>query len=99
MSQASSSTSTDPPSSGRWGRWGRSAFDKSIKLSDWASGYANAGAAKMGAERFWPRSNDTEEEIAKCERILRTFTVEGITSKDEKEEEVADGKGELALAR
>lgn len=90
MSDAASSSS----SSGKWGKWGRSAFDKSIKLSDWASGYANAGAAKIGAERFWPRSNDTEEEIAKCERILRAFTVEGITAKDEKEEEVADGKGE-----
>lgn len=85
-------SSTDT-SSGKWGRWGRSAFDRSIKLSDWASTYANAASAKIGAERFWPRSNDTEEEILKCERILRSFTVEGIAAKEDKVEEVVDAKG------
>lgn len=32
-------------------------------------------------------------ELEKCERILRAFTVEGIPQKEEKEEEVRDGKG------
>lgn len=93
--------SKDPPNSApaasgggsRWGRWGTAAFEKSIVLSDWAAGYANAASAKIGGERFWPKSNDMEEEIAKCERILRVFTVEGIATKQEKEEEVSDGKG------
>lgn len=77
----------------RWSRWGSSAFTKSIKISDWAAGYANAASAKIGGERFWPKSDDTEEEIKKCERILRAFTVEGIPSKDTHEEEYSDGKG------
>lgn len=65
----------------RWKRWGKTAFDKSIVMSDWASGYANSASAKLGGERFWPKSNDFPEEIAKCERILRAFTVEGIETK------------------
>ncbi|EST07857.1 Ysc84 actin-binding domain protein [Kalmanozyma brasiliensis GHG001] len=77
--RASPSTSSTEP--GRWSRWGKTAFDKSIVVSDWASGYANAASAKMGGERFWPKSNDFPEEIAKCERILRAFTVEGIETK------------------
>ena len=56
-------------------------MDKSIVLSDWASGYANSASAKIGGERFWPKSNDFSDEIAKCERILRAFTVEGIETK------------------
>ncbi|CAO1614806.1 unnamed protein product [Parajaminaea phylloscopi] len=64
-----------------------------MQVSDWASTYANAASSKMGAERFWPRSNDTLEEIAKCERILRTFTVEGIAAKEEKVDEIVDAKG------
>lgn len=67
------------------------AFNKSIKISDWASGYANAASAKFGGERFWPRSGDFEEEIAKCERILKAFTAEGIeTEVDENGEPIAD---------
>ena len=68
-------------------------FDKSIKISDWASGYANAVSAKVGGERFWPASDDMPLEIEKCERILRSFTVEGIPQKEEREERVQDGKG------
>ncbi|SPO22114.1 uncharacterized protein UTRI_02119_B [Ustilago trichophora] len=77
---SSTSTSTDAEQS-RWKRWGKTAFDKSIVVSDWASGYANSASAKMGGERFWPKSNDFPEEIAKCERILRAFTAEGIEAK------------------
>lgn len=44
-------------------------------------------STEVGAERFWPSSNDMLLEIEKCERILRAFTVEGIPSKPEKEEE------------
>lgn len=33
---------------------------------------------QLGSERFWPTTNDGPEEIAKCERILRQFTVEGV---------------------
>lgn len=77
----------------RWSAWGSSAFKKSIKISDWAAGYANAASKKIGGENFWPKSDDTVEEIAKCERILRAFTVEGIASKDTREEEFSDGKG------
>ncbi|SPO23440.1 uncharacterized protein UTRI_02119 [Ustilago trichophora] len=77
---SSTSTSTDAQES-RWKRWGKTAFDKSIVVSDWASGYANSASAKMGGERFWPKSNDFPQEIAKCERILRAFTVEGIETK------------------
>ncbi|CCF53051.1 hypothetical protein NDA11_005601 [Ustilago hordei] len=72
------SSSTDES---RWKRWGKTAFDKSIVVSDWASGYANSASAKLGGERFWPKSNDFPEEIAKCERILRAFTVEGVETK------------------
>ncbi|KAN0060905.1 hypothetical protein ACQY0O_006639 [Thecaphora frezii] len=76
----------------KWKVWGRTAYDKSIVISDWAAGYANAGSAKLGAERFFPKSNDFPEETAKCERILRAFTVEGVAS-DVKEVQVSDGKG------
>lgn len=96
MSNNPSSSSTPASSStdeSRWKRWGKSAFDKSIVVSDWASGYANSASAKLGGERFWPKSNDFPEEIAKCERILRAFTVEGVETKpssDSKEGETED---------
>lgn len=78
---------------GRWSRWGRQGYDKSIKISDWVSPYANAISAKVGGERFWPQSNDMPLEIEKCERILRAFTVEGVAQKEVKEDKVQDGKG------
>ena len=87
--QGADSSSKD----GRWARWGRQGYDKSIKVSDWISPYANAISAKVGGERFWPQSHDMPLEIEKCERILRAFTVEGIVQKDSKEEQVQDGKG------
>lgn len=49
----------------------------------------------MGVERFWPTSNDFREELEKCERILRTFTVEGLPT----EETVADGKKKRKVYR
>lgn len=81
-----SASNADASSSGdsRWKKWGKTAFDKSIVVSDWASGYANSASAKMGGERFWPKSNDFPEEITKCERILRAFTVEGVETKSDK---------------
>lgn len=85
-------TST-PPAEGAWSRRLRAGFDRSIKVSDWASEWANAASAKVGGERFWPKSNDMPIEIEKCERILRAFTVEGIPQKEEKEEKIQDGKG------
>lgn len=81
------------PVEGAWSRRFRSGFDRSIKVSDWASGYANAVSAKVGGERFWPKSGDMPIEIEKCERILRAFTIEGIPQKEVKEEKVQDGKG------
>lgn len=78
---AASSSSSNTAEESRWRRWGKTAFDKSIVVSDWASGYANSASAKIGGERFWPKSNDFPEEVLKCERILRAFTVEGIETK------------------
>lgn len=90
-SQASSSRAA--PTEGVWGKRLRTAFDKSIVISDYAAGYANAVSHKVGGESFWPKSNDMPLEMEKCERILRSFTVEGIPQKEEKEEKVQDGKG------
>ncbi|PWN36212.1 uncharacterized protein FA14DRAFT_146468, partial [Meira miltonrushii] len=78
---------------GRWARWGRAGFDKSIKVSDWFSPYANKVSEAVGGERFWPQSNDMPLELEKCERILRAFTVEGVQQKDSKEESVQDAQG------
>jgi lipid-binding SYLF domain-containing protein len=78
---------------GRWARWGRTGFDKSIKISDWFSPYANAVSSAVGGERFWPQSNDFPLELEKCERILRAFTEEGVQQKDSKEEQVQDQQG------
>lgn len=93
----SSSTATAEkkaaPTEGRWARWGRAGFDKSIKVSDWISPYANKVSSAVGGERFWPQSNDMPLEIEKCERILRAFTVEGVQQKDSKEESVQDAQG------
>lgn len=46
-------------------------------------------------ERFWPTSGDFVLEMDKCERILRTFTVEGLPT----EETVADGKRKRKIYR
>lgn len=88
-SKPSSSSAAAASGDSRWKRWGKTAFDKSIVVSDWAAGYANGASAKMGGERFWPKSNDFPEEITKCERILRAFTVEGIQASKTEESTVA----------
>ncbi len=87
---ASSSSAAASSDESRWKKWGKTAFDKSIVVSDWASGYANSASAKMGGERFWPKSNDFPEEIAKCERILRAFTVEGIETKPAEKKDASE---------
>ncbi|GAC76882.1 uncharacterized conserved protein [Moesziomyces antarcticus T-34] len=87
---ASSSSAAASSEESRWKKWGKTAFDKSIVVSDWASGYANSASAKMGGERFWPKSNDFPEEIAKCERILRAFTVEGIETKPAEKKDASE---------
>ncbi|KDN36138.1 hypothetical protein K437DRAFT_241337, partial [Tilletiaria anomala UBC 951] len=89
VAAASAETTCRNEQESRWTRYGSSAFSRGMKISDWASGYANAASAKLGGERFWPRSGDFELEIEKCERILRCFTVEGIESEEGAEEEVA----------
>ena len=81
----------------RMGTWSMGAFNKSIKISDWAAGYANAASAKFGGERFWPSSGDFEEELAKCERILRAFTVEGIETEVDEKGEWVNETGENCL--
>lgn len=95
------SGSSSAPVESRWSKWSKSAFDKSIVVSDWAAGYANAASAKAGGERFWPKSNDMVEEIEKCARILRTFTVEGLETqqKEEEAEVVVDAKGNKVKKR
>ena len=40
-------------------------------------------APEFGTERFWPTSGDYKLELDKCERILRTFTVEGLPTEEE----------------
>ncbi|CEQ39129.1 SPOSA6832_00653 [Sporobolomyces salmonicolor] len=42
--------------------------------------------SQLGGERFWPTTGDFEIELAKCERILREFTVEGVGVKIEKKD-------------
>jgi hypothetical protein len=44
---------------------------------------------------FWPTSGDYAEELNKCERILRAFTVEGVPT----EETAADGKKKRKVFR
>jgi hypothetical protein len=92
-SSEEASSSKGPPVEGAWSKRFRWGFDKSIVISDYVSDYANAVSHKAGGESFWPKSNDMPLEIDKCERILRSFTVEGIPQKEEKEEKVQDGKG------
>jgi len=53
-------------------------------VSDAIGVHANDLTAKVGGERWWPTTDDFPAEVAKCVRILRAFTVDGI------EKEVAD---------
>ncbi|GAA5824276.1 hypothetical protein JCM11251_001594 [Rhodosporidiobolus azoricus] len=79
-------SSTAPPTNETWGQWwkrkgtgwGTTAVEKGLVISDTVGAKANGAAEWLGSERFWPTTNDGPEEIAKCERILRAFTVEGV---------------------
>ncbi|KAL7409481.1 hypothetical protein BDY24DRAFT_429081 [Mrakia frigida] len=64
----------------------RKAFDKGVVASDWAGHKLNGVADKVGSEHFWPTTGDFPQEMEKCARILRAFTVEGTqtTITDEK---------------
>ena len=92
-SVSQSSTGRNEPKS-KWSKVGHSAFKKGIKVSDYVSGYANAASAKMGGERFWPKSGDWELEMEKCARILRAFTEEGVETKlvVDEQQQVQSGK-------
>ncbi|BGO94091.1 hypothetical protein NBRC10512_003724 [Rhodotorula toruloides] len=63
--------------------WGMKAFDKAIVISDKIGPYANDWTEKVGGERWWPTSHDFAEEVLKCTRILRAFTVDGVEQKAE----------------
>ncbi|GAA5929893.1 hypothetical protein JCM3775_004457 [Rhodotorula graminis] len=64
--------------------WGMKALDKALVVSDAVGVHANNMTAKVGGERWWPTTDDFPAEVAKCVRILRAFTVDGI------EKEVVD---------
>ncbi|GAA5842691.1 hypothetical protein JCM9279_003664 [Rhodotorula babjevae] len=68
--------------------WGMKALDKALVVSDAVGVHANNMTAKVGGERWWPTTDDFPAEVAKCVRILRAFTVDGIekevTDKDDK---------------
>ncbi|BGP16077.1 hypothetical protein JCM10213_006787 [Rhodosporidiobolus nylandii] len=65
-----------------WGGWfkrhGNTAMSKGIVISDKVGTRVNGVSEYLGSERFWPTSNDAVQEIQKCERILKAFTVEGV---------------------
>lgn len=57
----------------------------------------NAYSEKAGSERFWPVRGDFVQEIDKCVRILRAFTVEGVEAPVEEETTVIkDGEKKKA---
>ncbi|GAA5978268.1 hypothetical protein JCM11641_001154 [Rhodosporidiobolus odoratus] len=58
--------------------WGTTAVQKGIVISDNVGGKVNGWSEYLGSERFWPTSGDGIQEIEKCERILKAFTVEGV---------------------
>lgn len=73
-----------PKEKSRWASWAESLAQKGVKINDWASTYVNSAVERFGGERFMPVSHDFELEVAKCTRILRTFTTDGIAVKDDK---------------
>ncbi|BGP55408.1 hypothetical protein JCM8202_003735 [Rhodotorula sphaerocarpa] len=74
---------------GKASAWGMKAFDKTMQLSDKIAPYANDLTEKAGGERWWPSTGDFKEEVAKCTRIFRAFTVDGVAT----ELEDKDNKG------
>ncbi|GJN89345.1 hypothetical protein Rhopal_002325-T1 [Rhodotorula paludigena] len=86
------STSAEPVKQGWKDKakgWGLKGFDKAMIVSDKIGVHANNLAKQVGGERIWPTTGDFAEEIAKCCRILRAFTVDGI----ERTVEETDAKG------
>ncbi|KAK4046191.1 hypothetical protein OIV83_006266 [Microbotryomycetes sp. JL201] len=72
--------------------WGNKAVVKGVSWSDKLGGRFNGWAEYYtGSERFWPVTGDFPEEMAKCARILRAFTVDGI-EQTVKAQSVKDGK-------
>ncbi|GAA6002320.1 hypothetical protein JCM10207_001062 [Rhodosporidiobolus poonsookiae] len=66
-----------------WGAWfkrkGSGWGEKAIVISDNVGTRVNGFSETwLGAERFWPTSNDAPQELAKCTRILQAFTIEGV---------------------
>ncbi|GAA5916741.1 lipid-binding SYLF domain-containing protein [Sporobolomyces salmoneus] len=75
-------------------QWGTTAVTKGITWSDKIGTKVNGWAEGYGfGERFWPVSGDFAEELAKCERILSAFVVDGVGVKVERDEiDPATGK-------
>ncbi|KAH8078603.1 hypothetical protein HD553DRAFT_277760, partial [Filobasidium floriforme] len=76
--------------------WGSVALEKGIKISDQLGAKVNNYAEKTGNERFWPTTGDFPQEIEKCARILKAFTVEGIPTEvvpeiEDKNQDQGDG--------
>ncbi|BGP39968.1 hypothetical protein JCM10450v2_003948 [Rhodotorula kratochvilovae] len=67
--------------------WGMKAFDKAMVVSDAVGVHANNLTAKVGGERWWPTTDDFPAEVAKCVRILRAFTVDGVEKRVEEKDE------------
>lgn len=65
-----------------WRRWGASGVKKALVVSDYVGTRLNTASERAGVERFWPVSGDYLLELEKCERILRLFTVEGISTEE-----------------
>lgn len=63
------------------------ALNQAMVVSDAIGVHANNATAKLGGERWWPTTDDFPAEVAKCVRILRAFTVDGIEKRvDEKDD-------------
>ncbi|TXT07087.1 hypothetical protein VHUM_03257 [Vanrija humicola] len=64
---------------------GQKAMVKGIALSDNVGGRVNSFAERrFGTEHFWPVTGDFPNEMDKCARILRNFTVTGIETQDKR---------------
>ncbi|GAA5869627.1 hypothetical protein JCM8547_005089 [Rhodosporidiobolus lusitaniae] len=83
-SAPSSSTSADTSKSagGGWKArakvWGGKAAEKGLVVSDKIGFHANNLSQKFGGEAFWPVTGDFPQEVEKCIRILKAFTVDGV---------------------
>ncbi|GAA5896947.1 hypothetical protein JCM8208_006120 [Rhodotorula glutinis] len=83
----------------QWNSWGESAMYKGIALSDNVGTRVNGWAEGVGAERFWPTSNDGVQEMEKAARIIKAFTVEGVGAKVEKKDEKTGKKIQRRIQR